>query len=49
MLVAAPWTVPDFDLAADLDALLEIDRTLRRAEGLVLTDRRYILEARKSE
>lgn len=49
MLVAAPWTVPDFDLAADLDALLEIDRTLRRPEGLVLTDRRYILEARKSE
>jgi hypothetical protein len=47
MLVAAPWTVPDFDVEADLDALLEIERTLRRPEGIVLIDRRYILEARK--
>ena len=46
-LVAAPWTVPNFDLDADLDALLEVEQTLRRREGLVLTDRRYILEARK--
>ncbi|MCC7358343.1 MAG: class I SAM-dependent methyltransferase [Anaerolineales bacterium] len=49
MLVAAPWTVPDFSLETDLDTLLEVDRTLRRPEGIVLTDRRYILEARKSE
>lgn len=47
MLVAAPWTVPDFDLDADLDALLEVERTLRRPEGIVFTDRRYILEAHK--
>ena len=46
-LAAAPWTVPDFDLDADLDALLELERSLRRPEGLVLTDRRYIVEARK--
>jgi SAM-dependent methyltransferase len=47
MLVAAPWTVPDFDVEADLDALLEVERLFRRPEGIVLTDRRYILEARK--
>jgi SAM-dependent methyltransferase len=46
-LVAAPWTVPDFDLDADMDALLELERTVRRREGIVLTDRRYVLEAHK--
>ena len=47
MLIAAPWTIPDFDLETDLDALLEVERTLRRSAGIVLTDRRYIVEARK--
>jgi SAM-dependent methyltransferase len=47
VLVAAPWTVPDFDVEADLEALLEVERTLQRPEGIVLTDRRYILEAHK--
>jgi hypothetical protein len=46
-LVAAPWTIPDFELEADLDALLALEQALRRPEGLVLTDRRYIVEARK--
>ena len=46
-LVAAPWTIPDFDLETDFDALLEVERALRRPEGIVLTDRRYIVEARK--
>lgn len=44
-LVAAPWTIPDFDVEADLDALLEAERRLGRAEGIVLSDRRYIIEA----
>jgi hypothetical protein len=47
MLVAAPWTVPDFNLEADFEALLEVERKYTRAEGIVLTDRRYILEARQ--
>jgi SAM-dependent methyltransferase len=47
MLEAAPWTVPEFDLEADLAALLALERVLRRPEGILLTDRRYILEARK--
>ena len=53
-------TIPDHLLPADgrfgagpskvrLEALLEVDRTLRSPAGIVLTDRRYILEARKSE
>jgi SAM-dependent methyltransferase len=47
-LAAAPWTVPNFDVAVDIDALLEVERSLSRPEGIVLTDWRYILEARKA-
>jgi SAM-dependent methyltransferase len=49
LLAVAPWHVTDFDLAADLDALLAAERGLRRPEGIVLGDRRYFLEARKPE
>jgi SAM-dependent methyltransferase len=44
-LLAAPWTIPDFDVAADLEALLALEAALRRPDGIVLTDRRYWLEA----
>ena len=48
MLCIAPWEVPDFDpLGADLAALLELERELTTPDGLVLTDGRYIIEARK--
>jgi hypothetical protein len=46
-LVAAPWTIPDFDLDADLDALLEAEQRLTGPDGIVLTDPRYLLEVRK--
>lgn len=46
-LVAAPWTIPDFDVEADLDALLDVEAKLGRAEGIVLRDQRYIIEACK--
>ena len=46
-LTAAPWTVPDFDLEADLEALLALEQDLRSVEGILLSDRRYVLEARK--
>jgi SAM-dependent methyltransferase len=46
-LMAAPWTIPDFNLEADLDALLEVEARLGRAEGIVLVDRRYLIEAHK--
>jgi SAM-dependent methyltransferase len=48
-LVAAPWTIPDFDLDADLEALLETERRLSGPHGIVLTDPRYLLEAHKPE
>jgi SAM-dependent methyltransferase len=46
-LVAAPWTIPDFDLEADLEALLQAEQALRGPDGIVLSDPRYLLEARK--
>ena len=48
LLTAAPWTVPDFDVERDLDALLALERGLTREQGIVLTETRYIIEARKS-
>jgi len=47
MLVAAPWTIPDFDLDRDLDALLAVERTLGRPEGIVFTEKRYLIEAER--
>jgi SAM-dependent methyltransferase len=47
VLVVAPWTIPDFDLDADLEALLEVERRLGGPEGIVLSSPRYLLEARK--
>ena len=46
-LAAAPWTVPDFDLETDLDALLEVEHRLGGPQGIVLSDPRYLLEAVK--
>ena len=47
LLTAAPWTVPDFDVNRDLDALLSLERGLTREQGIVLTETRYIIEAVK--
>jgi hypothetical protein len=49
LLVAAPWTVPDFDLDADLEALLKLELALGGPAGIVLSDQRYVLEALKSD
>lgn len=45
MLTTAPWYLPDFDIEADLDALLAIERACTTRDGLVLTDCRYLLTA----
>ncbi len=37
LLLVAPWMVPDFDVEADLDALVAIDDDLRGPEGIVLS------------
>ncbi len=47
MLMIAPWTVPEFDPEADLDALLALERELVTADGIVLREGRYLLEARR--
>ena len=47
MLTAAPWTIPDFNLERDIEALLALERSAKREEGIVLTESRYIIEAYK--
>jgi SAM-dependent methyltransferase len=48
MLCITPWTVPGFDpLGRDLEALLALERDLATEDGLVLTDARFLIEARK--
>jgi SAM-dependent methyltransferase len=49
MLMTAPWTIPDFDPQKDLDALMALEAELGTADGIVLTEGRYLLEARKPE
>ena len=47
MLTVAAWEVPGFSLETDLEALLALERRLTWAEGIVLTEGRYVLEAWK--
>ena len=48
MLCVASWTIPDFDpLGGDLPALLEVERELTTADGLVVSDGAFIIEATK--
>ncbi len=48
MLSVTPWTIPDFDpLGRDLDALLKFEHARRSGRGIVLTEARFLLEARK--
>ncbi len=47
MLTVAPWTIPDFDIDRDLDALLAVERDCRTDEGLVLTESRYLIVVEK--
>ena len=47
MLGVAPWMVPDFDLNRDLDSLLEFEAHCSAADGLVVTESRFLMIARK--
>lgn len=47
LLTALPWEVPDFDVLRDIKALVALEKTLRRPEGIVLTEGRYLIEAYK--
>ncbi len=48
LLCVSPWTIPDFDpLERDLAPLLRAEDRLTTPDGLVLTESRFIIEARK--
>ena len=47
MLGVAPWTVPDFDLTRDLDSLLAFEAHCSTSEGIVVTESRFLIIARK--
>lgn len=47
MLGVAPWTVLDFDVTRDLDSLLEFEAHCSTAEGLVVTESRFLMIAHK--
>ena len=47
MLGVSPWTLPDFDLVRDLDALVAFEAQCSDAEGVVVTESRFLITARK--
>jgi len=47
LLSIAPWEVPGFSVEQDLDALLSLESELLTPEGLVLTESRFLITARK--
>jgi hypothetical protein len=47
MLLVSPWEIPGFDVERDGRALLALERELSTPDGIVLSEGRYLLEARK--
>ncbi len=47
MLLVTPWTIPEFDVDRDLDALLGLKDECSTEDGLVLTWSRFLLVAEK--
>ena len=47
LLALTPWQLPDLDLERDLDALLRLEAGLTTADGLVVTESRDLIIARK--
>lgn len=47
MLLISPWHIPDFDPERDIAALLAAEIELSTPDGIVLSDGRYIVEARR--
>jgi len=48
MLLITPWTIPDFDVERDLEALLALEADCSTDDGLVLTWSRFLLVAEKT-
>lgn len=47
MLTAVPWAVPGFDVERDLDALIALEQSHGREQGVVLTHSNFVIEAEK--
>jgi len=47
MLLVTPWTIPDFDVERDLEALLALEAECSTEDGLVMTWSRFLLVAEK--
>jgi len=47
MLLVAPWDIPGFDPEADIEALLAFEDACGTPDGIVLTESRFLIEARK--
>ena len=47
LLCVTPWSIADFDIEGDLEALLAVERDLSAEEGVVVTETRYLLAAEK--
>jgi SAM-dependent methyltransferase len=47
MLAVTPWTIPEFSLERDIDSLLLLDKECRTANGLELTESRFLVIADK--
>jgi SAM-dependent methyltransferase len=47
LMCVTPWSVTDFDVDRDLDALLAVDRAFGTNAGIVLTESRYLIVAQK--
>ena len=47
MLMVTPWTVPNFDVERDLEALLALETERMTPDGLVLTESRFLIVAEK--
>lgn len=45
---ATPWTIPNFDVDDDFEALIQLNVELCGPDGIVMTESRFILEAVKS-
>jgi SAM-dependent methyltransferase len=48
MLLVTPWTIPDFDVERDLEALLTLEAECSTGDGLVMTWSRFLLVAEKA-
>jgi SAM-dependent methyltransferase len=47
MLAVTPWTIPEFGLERDIDSLVSLDEEYHTANGLELTESRFLVIADK--